>query len=93
MQIDLVETITLEDTMGDGSEYLGTVEVLGQLHHFQALKVETRYLDFGRDQWPVNDEFASAYEHLQNFYDGVYQTVKLPGVEGEYIIVMHPYAD
>lgn len=71
----------------DEAALLGLVYVLGVLHHAWFVQVEDR----GGAQVAVNDP----YNRLDDFYRldvdaGPFQTVEVPGFDGEYVLVMYP---
>lgn len=75
---------------------LGRLELFGGTHHVQFLKVhevdssEATGLSM---QQPTLDPHGH-YEDLQALYSASrYSTVRLPGYEGEYVMLVHPYED
>ena len=66
---------------------LGSVYILGVLHHAWFVRVEDR----DGEQVTVDDP----YGRLEDFYRldadaGPFQTVEVPGFEGEYVLVIYP---
>ncbi len=75
---------------------LGRLELFGGTHHVQFLKVqEVSAEEAGgkTEQMPTLDPHGH-YEDLQSLHPACrYSTVKLPGFEGEYVMLVHPYED
>jgi hypothetical protein len=46
--------------------------------------------DLHHGDWSENSE---VYDDLQNFYEGYYRTFELPGREGRWVMVVHPFDD
>jgi hypothetical protein len=72
----------------DGEEtLLGTINILGVEHHIEFIRVEEQ----GGLQESVNDPH-DRFADMQSAYEGYYQTVHVPGFEGEYVVSVLPYA-
>lgn len=78
---------TIRDTRGDGCNLLAEVELFGVPHHLVLVRVT----------W--NDEIQEAFseadrdlfDDISYLYDYEFRTVEVPGFEGQFVAVMHPY--
>jgi hypothetical protein len=85
----LAMTGGFRDTREDGCNLLGTVELLGQLHHIGAIRVR----ETGGIQGPMADEDEGIFEDIGRLYDAAFATVEIPGFAGRFVVYMHPYED
>lgn len=73
-----------------GDRWVGEVVLLGVSFHVDLVRVEStrrsQCVPAGADRhtW-------MAYQAMQRFYHGVYQTVEIPGLDGEYAMFIHPF--
>ena len=72
-----------EDTL------LGTVYLFGVAHHAQFIRVKED--EETGEQVPTNDP-EGRWEDVCWLYEQAYQTVEVPGFEGDYVLVIHPHA-
>jgi len=80
------------DTPGDYS-YSGVIELYGIIHHAQLIRlvIDSCGLQGPPDDAPV--EVHSNFDALQHFYEGRYKTVTVPGLAGEYCLIVYPFGD
>ena len=69
-----------------GSCYLG-----GTLYFWEAVRVTYASLGGHEIQVPDPHDFPSGtFDRMQAIYDGCYETVRIPGQEGEWVFVIYP---
>ena len=69
--------------------YLGRVTVLGVEHHVQLIAVRE-----GEDV--CQEAVSDPYDRLVDVYrlnDGLLHTIRVPGLPGEYVMVIYPFGD
>jgi hypothetical protein len=90
IQLQLVAS-ELEDISAaqDGSIFLGHVVIHGAHHHLELFRVA---YDAHGEQYAAVPERAEVYDDLQRLYSGGYVTFAIPGLHGEYIAYLHPFA-
>jgi hypothetical protein len=69
---------------------LGQTTIAGSLFHVDLVRVYDKPEEGGLTQTAF-DEGASGYEMMQAFYDEAYETIKVPGHEGDYVMFVHPF--
>ncbi len=85
------------DTSGDQSTLLGTVEINGTPHHLEFIKVAPGPPDDGdknheTDRYHAADEGQqTTVDMLLDFWEGNFATTRVDGLEGEYVVWMHPF--
>lgn len=72
----------------DGTAMLGILEIGGVRFHVNAIRVEE--VGEYQEQQAVKGD-AEAYAHLFDVYEDAFQTVEIPGYEGEWVLIIHPY--
>lgn len=74
----------------EGNNFLGTVFIGGTGFHITAVQVKT---DKNGNQCPVNDP----YDRLGSFYafdeTGCFETVRIKGIKGSFVVFIHPFMD
>ena len=93
---------TLDWLRKDGEEgevYHGRIYLFGVPHHVKLIKVEEvaecdppSDCEPGSFQEPVDDP-CDFYNDVQRLNEGRLQTVHVPGLEGEYVMIIYPYAE
>ena len=77
---------------------LGTIDVGGASLHCEFIRVMTDEEDgheiqtAWRPNFPERNDNVERYSALQAYYDGVYETLRLPALDGDWICVCFPYA-
>lgn len=96
MNIPINTVITNLRPISDcGCRRKGSVELLGASHHVDAVRVadpdgrdEAGYFDVHPD---ADHDVRQAFDAMQNYYAGPYQTATIPGVEGRWVLFVHPF--
>lgn len=86
-------TITgLHPVEADGHVWLGQAVIRGASFHCQFVRVVTDE-ESGEQGVPpdATDDTRRTFEDMQAFYDGVYETVALPGVDGRFAAFFFPF--
>jgi hypothetical protein len=78
----------IRDTRGDGCNLLAQADLFGVSHHLIFIKVE---VDDDGIQGPAAAEDGEVFADFGALYDFAYETVNVPGFDGDYVAVMHPY--
>jgi hypothetical protein len=84
-----VEVTCYGDHEEDEDTIHGTVVLLGVSHHAQFIRVTE---DGDGVQVPTRDPHER-YADMQRIYDVNYQTVQIPGFEGNWVLLIHPGED
>lgn len=90
MTIDLQQMLVVRELTVAGEDHdilIGRCKILGADCHVNFIRVE---VDVDGVQHPY-PEGREMYEHLQNMYDGCYQTCTVPTYPGEYVVLIHPF--
>lgn len=66
--------------------------VFGREHHIECIRVVT--IDNVMEAWTDGGKNYNAdrFDALQKLYEGYYQTVKIPGHDGDWVCYMFPYS-
>lgn len=80
----------LQDTRGDGCHLKGDVLFLGVYHHLMLIRVD---INGDGCQDVYHEEDQSIYDDIVWLYDFPFQTVQVPGLEGDFITIMHPHGE
>lgn len=73
-----------------GARIVGQTWIGGVLHHVDLVRVRV----FNGAQEADEDDrgvATEAYAAMQDFYEGAYQTVRLPCASGEWVLFVHPF--
>lgn len=77
----------------DPGTWFGRVRLLGVPHRVELVQVEG---DGRGGQYGVggpDGPAAGYYSHMQRYYEGPYDAVRVPGVDGEFVIFIHPLGE
>lgn len=79
----------------DGTALVGTMQIGPTLFHVNAIRVSDAEDPVHKEirvQRPVGGD-AELFGDLLNVYDERMQTVEIPGREGEWVLIIHPYGE
>jgi hypothetical protein len=68
--------------------WLGTLFLFGTPYHFQAIRVH----EVG-NAWVATNDPHQRLDDVFNLYDYRPTTTQIPGLDGEFVIVIHPHGD
>lgn len=92
----------ITDTRGDGTRLLAAVMFLGRFHHLTMLRATETPCDLDGEvttaaesdhtEWRAdNQEDQEELMNLRNLYDADFESVEVPGYQGQYIVSMTPH--
>lgn len=94
MKFSVAGDVELTHTDPDNHFHVGKVTLLGTDFHVGLVRVEIDDDDGLQGPSLEAPPFVhEAYDDMQRYYDGVYQTVEFPGLEGRFVMFIHPFAD
>lgn len=73
----------------DNDHLLGCVTIFGTQHHLGLVRIETTE----DGQRAANEEDKQFFEDIWWIYEYPFMTTKIPGFDGEYVAIMHPYGN
>lgn len=88
MQFNAV--ITNIEAEHEGHILNGMLTLLGAPHHVTFIRVKE-----GDNIEPCDEahpDVKSRFDDMQQFFEGAYETVELPGMSGRYVMFAFPYA-
>lgn len=97
IQILDIRIHSIQPSPNEGEVLAGVCSILGVEHHAKFVRVhevhEEDERESGTFQEPISDVYG-LYDEIRRINDGGrFATVKLPGFEGEYVMVIYPFCD
>jgi hypothetical protein len=77
----------IRDTRGDGCNLLASAYLFGTVHHIGFIRVHD---DKEGIQVAFTEEDDGIFEDIARLYDFRFETVNIPGYEGEFVAYLHP---
>ena len=74
----------------NGHLYRGHVKIFNASHHIQLIRVQE-----GDDVAPFPDapqEVHDAFRDMQSINEGAYDRATVPGLEGQFVVLIYPFA-